>query len=87
MAKMGRSKMHADLKRQRLIAEIANYLMREPSLDHHSDHICDVAFRSPQSDVWVWFGDLPDATAAVLWEKHSPRLAFPAGLPFFGGER
>lgn len=43
--------------------------------------------RSPESDVWVWFGDLPDATAAALWEKHSSKPVFPAGLPFFGGER
>jgi hypothetical protein len=26
--------------------------------------------RSPGSDVWVWFGDLPDATRNALWEKH-----------------
>jgi hypothetical protein len=39
--------------------------------------------RSPGSDVWVWFGDLPDATASALWEKHSSKLAFPAGLPSF----
>jgi hypothetical protein len=26
--------------------------------------------RSPGSDVWVWFGDLPTATAKALWEKH-----------------
>jgi hypothetical protein len=36
--------------------------------------------RSPGSDVWVWFGDLPDATRSVLWEKHKSTLAFPAGL-------
>jgi hypothetical protein len=39
--------------------------------------------RSPGSDIWVWFGDLPDTTRDALWEKHSSRLAFPAGLiPF-----
>jgi hypothetical protein len=39
--------------------------------------------RSPGSDIWVWFGDLPDATRDALWEKHKSRLAFPAGLvPF-----
>jgi len=38
--------------------------------------------RSPESDVWVWFGDLPTATHNALWKKH--KLAFPAGLPFFG---
>jgi hypothetical protein len=43
--------------------------------------------RSPRSDVWVWFGDLPDAIRDVLWEKHKSRLAFPAGLPGFGDPR
>jgi hypothetical protein len=37
--------------------------------------------RSPGSGVWVWFGDLPEATAEALWEQHKSRLAFPAGLP------
>jgi hypothetical protein len=32
------------------------------------------------SDVWVWFGDLPDVTRSALWEKHESELAFPAGL-------
>jgi hypothetical protein len=36
--------------------------------------------RSPGSDVWVWFGDLPAAVREALWEKHKSRLAFPAGL-------
>jgi hypothetical protein len=36
--------------------------------------------RSPGSDVWVWFDDLPDAVREALWEKHKSRLAFPAGL-------
>src|SRR6478672_10513038 len=40
--------------------------------------------RSPGSDVWVSFDDLPDAAATALWEKHSSKLAFPAGLPFSG---
>ena len=26
--------------------------------------------RSPGSDVWVWFSDLPEATQKALWEKH-----------------
>jgi hypothetical protein len=35
--------------------------------------------RSPGSDVWVWFGDLPEATAAALWKKHERTLAaFPS---------
>jgi hypothetical protein len=36
--------------------------------------------RPPGSDIWVWFGDLPDATRDRLWEKHKANLAFPAGL-------
>jgi hypothetical protein len=36
--------------------------------------------RSPGSDIWVWFGDLPDAVRDALWEKYSCKLAFPAGL-------
>lgn len=40
--------------------------------------------RSPGSDIWVWFGDLPTATHDALWEKHKARLAFPAGLPDYG---
>src|SRR5438477_8286737 len=30
--------------------------------------------RSPGSDVWVSFGDLPDATRTALWEKHKSKL-------------
>jgi len=36
--------------------------------------------RSPASDIWVLFDDLPDATREALWSKHSRKLAFPAGL-------
>jgi len=36
--------------------------------------------RSPRSNVWVWFGDLPKATRDILWEKNQSKLAFPAGL-------
>jgi hypothetical protein len=36
--------------------------------------------RSPGSDIWVNFRDLPDATREALWEKHKGKLAFPAGL-------
>src|SRR5262249_28742418 len=35
---------------------------------------------SPGSDVWVNFGDLPEATRDALWKKHRSKLAFPAGL-------
>ena len=53
--------------------------------------------RSPGSDVWVWFEDLPDAIRIALWEKNQSGLAFPpifysALLAFeavigFGGKR
>jgi hypothetical protein len=36
--------------------------------------------RAPGSDVWVEFGDLPEATRDALWKKHRSKLAFPAGL-------
>jgi hypothetical protein len=36
--------------------------------------------RAPGSDIWVWFGDLPDVTRNALWSRHSSKLAFPAGL-------
>lgn len=37
--------------------------------------------RNPGSEIWVRFGDLPEQTRSKLWEKHSSKLAFPAGLP------
>jgi hypothetical protein len=36
--------------------------------------------RSPGSDVWVRFSDLPKATRDALWEKYKTKLAFPAGM-------
>jgi hypothetical protein len=36
--------------------------------------------RSPGSDVWVSFYDLPDAAREKIWVKHRSRIAFPAGL-------
>jgi hypothetical protein len=36
--------------------------------------------RSPGSDVWVLFDDLPGDVQAKLWTKHRSRIAFPAGL-------
>src|SRR5215469_4737771 len=36
--------------------------------------------RDPGSDIWVDFGDLPEATRETLWKRHSRKLAFPAGL-------
>jgi hypothetical protein len=34
--------------------------------------------RSPGSNVWVWFGDLPRKVKRELWKKHKSKLAFPA---------
>jgi hypothetical protein len=36
--------------------------------------------RRPGSEIWVWFGDLADATSTKLMERHGRELAFPAGL-------
>jgi hypothetical protein len=40
----------------------------------------DYFARSPGSNVWIWFGDLSDATHNRLLEKHEHKLAFPAGF-------
>jgi hypothetical protein len=40
----------------------------------------DYFARSPGSKVWIWFHDLPGATADRLWKKHGHKLAFPAAL-------
>ena len=39
--------------------------------------------RAPGGDVWIEFGDLPEATRKALWNRHGKALAFPAGLPFW----
>ena len=36
--------------------------------------------RSPGSDIWVHFDDLPDAVREKIWAKHHSRIDFPAGL-------
>ena len=36
--------------------------------------------RSPGSNVWVSFHDLPEASRDALWDRHKSKLAFPAGL-------
>jgi hypothetical protein len=36
--------------------------------------------RASGSDVWVWFGDLPNEVEKRLWKLHKSKLAFPAGL-------
>lgn len=37
--------------------------------------------RSPGSDIWVCFGDLPSVTSEKLWNMHKSQLAFLVGLP------
>jgi hypothetical protein len=40
----------------------------DPDLPEECDQIGRVYFaRAPGSDVWVWFGDLPEATRERLW--------------------
>lgn len=36
--------------------------------------------RSPESDIWVCFYDIPKETTDALWQKHAAKLAFPSGL-------
>ena len=36
--------------------------------------------RSPESDIGVWFGDLPGEVREGLQQMHGSKLAFPAGL-------
>src|SRR5215475_3711947 len=36
--------------------------------------------RSPESDIWVCLDDLPEIVRDALWDRHSAKLAFPAGL-------
>jgi hypothetical protein len=36
--------------------------------------------RASDTDIWVNFDDLPNATHNVLWKKHRHKLEFPAGL-------
>lgn len=52
-----------------------------PDLPEEYDCVGRAYFaRAPGSNEWVCFEDLPEATSAALWEKHSSRLSFPAGL-------
>jgi hypothetical protein len=58
------------------------------------EEVCDCVgrayfARAPGNDVWVNFGDLPEATRDALWKKHRSKLAFPAGLEalFTAGEQ
>jgi hypothetical protein len=52
-----------------------------PNLPHQWDCFGRTYFaRSPNSEVWVSFDDLPKATREALWQRHKQGLAFPAGL-------
>jgi hypothetical protein len=52
-----------------------------PSLPEECQQVGREYFaRSPGSDVWISFSDLPKGTRDALWEKHKSNLAFPAGL-------
>jgi hypothetical protein len=52
-----------------------------PDLPDEYQQIGRIYFaHSPESDICVEFGDLPDATREALWAKHKHTLAFPAGL-------
>jgi hypothetical protein len=54
----------------------------EPELPEEYQQIGRGYFaRSPETDVWIWFCDLPEATRDALWQEHKRKLAFPAGLP------
>jgi len=55
-----------------------------PDLPEECQQVGRVYFaRSPGSDVWVCFYDLPEATRDALWKKHRSKLAFPAGFEGF----
>jgi hypothetical protein len=57
----------------------------EPDLPEQMQQVGRQYFAcAPGSDVWVCFDDLPAEIAGALWEKHSSKLAFPAGL--FGSQ-
>jgi len=56
----------------------------DPDLPEECQQVERVYFaRSPGSDVWVCFYDLPEATRDALWKKHRSKLAFPAGFEGF----
>ena len=62
-------------------AQILDPYGLHPDLPPECDQVGRAYFaRSPGSEVWVEFGDLPDATRDALWRKHRSKLAFPAGL-------
>jgi hypothetical protein len=43
--------------------------------------------RSPESDVWVYFGDLPPAMREALWERYKSKFAIPPARDVFERKR
>jgi hypothetical protein len=61
-------------------------VMDEWELPEEFDQIGREYFaRNPGSDIWVEFGDLPNAVRDALWKRHRRHLAFPAGLEGMAG--
>jgi hypothetical protein len=53
----------------------------EPNLPEECQQIGREYFAcAPGSDVWVWFGDLPEGVRERLWQRHKSKLACPAAL-------
>ena len=59
-----------------------------PDFPEESDCVSRERFaRSPGSDIWVSFDDLPKEVVAKIRKRHRSKLAFPAGLPTFPSEK
>jgi hypothetical protein len=44
----------------------------DPDLPEELQQVGRIHFaRRPGSDIWVWFGDLPETVREALWEKES----------------
>jgi hypothetical protein len=41
--------------------------------------------RSPKSEIWVWFGDLPGAVAEALMQRHARQMLIPALIRYAPG--
>jgi hypothetical protein len=62
-------------------AQIADPYGVYPDLPEECQQVGRAYFaRSPGSDIWVEFGNLPEEARDALWERHKSDLAFPAGL-------
>jgi len=59
----------------------------DPELPEELQQLGRVYFaRSPGSDIWVCFYDLPSATSDALWKKHGAKLSFPHHTWYLGGQ-